>query len=513
MRKQMMMKNLLVLVGLSLGTFCFAEAQTFYWGYTAALDDETEKAVSHTVTDEEVIRITSRYDLDIFNYRINADVFSRDNFEKTGGADLGIEQPVMGSASATHQSMHQREGTDFVFFQRETDRSTSENNLYAQSVDIATGKRSERQLLTAIEGKNNSNNGQFLTAASENGAYFAVLKEPAFYRKTPEKIEIILYDASLNALTSIEHTFDSEADRVPKHMLNVDDQGNVYLVKRFDLKKQKPFHSIFVWKRNSTDLVETSLRQDDDYQAAQIYPHFHGGNTYFTVLLTHEGSTTFGMKVDMDGRHSGTSGSGLLCLAFSPEGTHLYTKRNDFDIVSNLSVKEILSEGDRHWVVMERMNSEKKSSSSDPLATNVTHTYTYLSNGFMVALINAETGSMAWTKTIDTAEPDTRNDNGAFLSALPLLHEGRLVMLYNETREFPDVNNRTYRKRVPIMEVTDLSGKSVSRTALTDAGVGVKKDEPFDLDTAHIIPLGKNKYVVRARKGSSAVFKYGTLQM
>ncbi|MCA1761774.1 MAG: hypothetical protein LC664_02055 [Flavobacteriales bacterium] len=369
------------------------QAQSFYWGYPFLGEDETGKTVSHVV-DEDIYRIASHYDLDIFNYRIAADAFSGDELERTS-----------------------------------------------------------------------------------------------------------------------EHEFETDADRGPQHSLHVDNNGNVFVVKRFDLKKQKPYHAIYAWKRNAQSLEVHSLKQDDNYQIAQIYPHFRGEKFYLAALLTSDGSTTFSLKVDMSGRHSGTLGSALVMLEFSPKGELVYTVRNEFERpISNLSIKDILSNNGNLWVIMQRMQIDERSSGQEMASGNTPKNYTYLSNGFAVSLVSAETGKVKWTKQIETDEPNTKNDNGSFLSVLPFLQGDNLVLLYNETRDLRSgaVRNPLL-KRFPIMEHVSPAGETVEKKAFTNAGVGVEEDEIFDLDTSHIVKVSDGKYLIRAR--GRGEYKYGYLQM
>lgn len=490
----------LLIVAMTFGVAGFA--QNFFWGYPFGLDDETEMDVQHII-DRDVYRLMSKYDLSIYNYRISSTAFNQQDLEKIGTQDLGIEQPLMGSASMTHHSMYEKNGVDFIFFSRESDRETNANQLFWQDVNIKTGQKSDFKELTKIEGKNFSNNGQFLTAQSPDGNFYAVLKEPAFYKKTPEKIEIELYDRDLNQVATIKHEFEWNANRSPKHILHVGNDGNVYVLKTVDLKKMKPYTLAYVWEKNADNLKEFSLKQDDNYQIAQVYSYFIGNDFYCAALLSHEGATTFGMSIDMDGRHSGTRSSALLVVKFS-DGKLNYQTRNDFDIFSNLSIKSILAEGEHHYVVMERMQVDKNSSNTNLTASNVDYEYSYLSNGFFISMLNPQTGEMMWTYQIDTAEPNTRNDNGAYLSVLPLVRNGNLVLFYNETRE---LKNDYGSRRFPIKEVVNSSGETIAREALLSAGVGVEKDEYFDLDTGVIVPVSENKYLIRARSGDQ--FKYG----
>src|SRR5690554_5302739 len=397
--------------------------QSFNWGLPFGGDDEDGFKIQHII-DGDVYRIKSIYDSEIFNYRITADRFDREEFEKAGSIDIGIEQPLMGSATQTHHSLYQNAGMEYVFFSTEPNRETAQNGLYWQKGDVKTGQKSDYKLLSTIEGKSNMNNGYFHTARSANGQFYAVLKDPAFLRKTLQTVEIELYDKDFKKIDQIKYEFEWPAERVPKNDLHVGDNGDVYFLKSVDLKKTKPYTLVYYWNRAEKTLKEISLQQPDEFQIAQSYLYFVGDDFYVASLLTGDGSTTFGMKVDLDGRHSGAYVSALLNLKFE-NGNLDYHVRNNFEKpISNLSIKSILPDGQNHFVVMEKTYVNKKSNAANPTASNITYTYTYLNNGFFISMLDSKTGNAKWNYNIDTSERDTQNDNGAYLSILPLIKNG-----------------------------------------------------------------------------------------
>ena len=88
-----------------------ATAQIFSWGFPFGRADETEKDITHIVTEDKLYRISSKYDLGTFNQKITVDQFSLNDLEKSGSIDLSVEQPMMGAASLTFNSMFQKEGS------------------------------------------------------------------------------------------------------------------------------------------------------------------------------------------------------------------------------------------------------------------------------------------------------------------------------------------------------------------------------------------------------------------
>lgn len=485
--------------------------QSFQWSYPFQRDDETGADVRHLKV-QDVYRLKSKYDMDIFNYRISADRFDAKTLEKLDGIDLGLVGPQRRTADKTHLAHYQKEGLDFVFFSSEMNIKTKETQLFWQDVNIKTGEKSDFHLLASVPGKGLVNVGNFRTAQSPNGKFYAVMIEPAFYKKTPETVELEIYDEDFKLVAHIEHEFDWQATRGPEHVLRVGDEGDVYFLKKVELPKMKPYMLVYFWNRGDNTLVEYSLKQDDDYQVGQIHTYFDGPDFYIAALLTDKGSTTFGMKIDMTGRHSGTAGSALFAVKFSG-GNPSHQVRNDFDnIISNLSIKTILPHEDKHFVIMEQAYTKEDRSTVVHGATQeVTINYTYLNNGFVISLVEAETGKMAWIHRIATNEPDTRNDDGAFLSVLPFVRNGNLVLIYNESRDLRSaIIHHPMIRRFPVIEIISPNGQTVDRQTLVAAGVGMEEEELFDLDTRVILPVSENKYLIRAR--SRAEFKYGYME-
>lgn len=487
-------------------TITVAQAQRFSWGYPFSMPNETEKEITHIV-DGNLYRISDQYDHNIFNHIITADRFSTTDFEKEATVDLSVEQPPMGLASLTFNSMFQKEGTLFSFFYIEYDRKTKSNKLLYREVDIRSGNMGTLHTVAGVKGKNSV----FQVAQSPNGAYFSVLIEKPFQKKSHERIKLLLLDTEKAIIAEKEYEFPLEDNRRKQHDMFVSDSGKVFFVKKIEEKKVKPYLNLYLWNPDSGEVVTESLKQEDNYQMYQFEGVFHQGDFYLLGLLTHEKSSNFGLKIDLNGRHSGTRGSSLAVLKISPEGKVVYNVRNDFkSVISNLNFNSVLIEDKAIWVVQDRMYTEKKSVGGNIAQGNLTYDYKYLNNGFFVNHINPQTGKMDWKMKIDTAEPNTINDNGDYLSALPLLKDGNLVLLYNETRDLnKGVIHNIFNRRFPIMHIISNKGETVSRSALMAAGIGVTKEEEFELNTSVLVPTDDNKYILRAR--NQAEYKYGVM--
>ncbi|MDN3724885.1 hypothetical protein QRD02_10860 [Aequorivita sp. SDUM287046] len=486
-----------------------ASAQTFSWGFPFGRADETEKNITHVVADDKLYRISSKYDLGTFNQKVTVDQFSLNDLEKTGSRDLSVEQPMMGVASLTFNSMFQKEGSQFIFFYTDYDRKTKKNKLLFRKVNINSGKLGELQ--TVLE--TDTNDGRFFVSQSDNKQYFAVLNELPFAKKSNEKVEFFLLDGEAKILKQKTHQFEIEDNRDKQHSLYVSNNGLVILVKKVDEKKVKPYLNLYTWNTSEDTIATTSLQQQDDYQIPQFEGKFHEDNFYFLAVITHEKSSNFGLKIDMNGRNSGVGANGILAVKVDAQGNVAYTQRNDFEkIVSNLNLKDFLFSGDGIWAVYDRMYVEKKSSSSNLTAGDFSYDYSYLNNGFVVTKLDINTGKMEWSRIIDTSEPNTKNDNGDFLSTLFYMDGGNMVLLYNETRDLNTAKiHVVFNRRFPIKEVISATGETLSREALLAAGIGVTKEEEFELNPAYLIPVSENTFIIRA--SNRVEYKYGKMKI
>ena len=482
-------------------------AQSFSWGFPFKVDDEIDYSVQH-FEDEDIYRLKSKYRIADFDYEIQSDRLSSGDLERIETTDLSAinENPI--DALKTHLNMHQIDGTDFVFFSSEYIGDTKATKLYRQTVNAETGMRSAYMELASVEGKGTLNTGRFETAMSPDGGYFAIVKIPAFYKKEQETIAVEVYDAEFNKVHEINYVFDRLAQRGPLYSVYIANDGEVYLVSRLDLKKQLPHIEVYSAGLSDTAFETTSLKQDDNFQLVQNYPYFVGNDLCLVSVVSITGASGVQIRPDYDGRTLGARGNGLLLTRFS-KGQLQYKERTDFEnSLPNLMIKDILAADGGHYIVMEQLFELAKSTSTNLTEVNAKMDYSYLNDGFMIAHCDISTGEMNWFYQIQIDEPDTKNDNGAYLSVLPLVKGSMLVLLYNETRI---LNGRdgTRRRRFPIIETISADGETARKEPLMAAGVGADYFQDIELDTSVIHQLDENKYLVRGR--SRAEYKYGYL--
>lgn len=483
--------------------------QSFNWGFPFRVDDETNHTVMH-FRDGDIFRLKAKYNPVSFDYNIALDQLSEAELERVNSIDLTAETRTAGNELKRHLDLYQKDGRDFVFFSTEYEGKTKEVKLFRQDVNVASGERTPYTLLSSVEGKGVFNTGNFKTAQSPDGAYFAILKIPAFYKKEQEKFTVEVYDADFKKIKEINQVFDRQAVRGPLYSIEIGNDGEVYVMASLDMKKSLPHVEMYTSGLADTEMATTSFKQPDDYQLLQNYMQFIGSDLCIISLVSWAGSGEVQIGIDYDGRSSGAPGNGLLISRFSG-GELLYQERTDFEqSIPNLMIKEVLPSEKGTYVVMERLFESAKSSSSDITSTDVKKDYSYLNDGFVVAYFNPESGQIDWFYEILIDEPDTRNDNGAYLSVLSMVRGSMLVLMYNETRSvYNRITKTNVLRRFPIIEVITSEGQTARKEPMMAAGVGVEPDQKIELDTSVIKQLEENKYLVRGR--SRAEYKYGYL--
>jgi len=504
------MKNLKILLLLFFPIV--ANSQQFQWGYPFPIEDETEAKINYLFDDDGLFRLYSKYDMAKFNHNINVLKFSKVDFEKLGSQNLGVTQPPMGLNSLTHINLFEKNKGNFTFFLYDIDRSTKVNSLFWQEVSIKNGKKSDLNKVTSISGESVSNSGNFYISQSENKNYFAVLKELPFVKKANEKIEILVLNQEKNIVSNKEFFFPYLDDRNKQNKVYIANNGNICLVKEVDLPKQKPFKMLYFWNISTNIWKEFEIKLENDYQIHQFDVDFENNNLYFTGLTTSEGSTSIALKVDFSGNASGVRSNGLIAIKIDENGNELFRKTNNFkSIINNVRVKDILIKDEKIWLLADQMYTTKKSTVSQVGQFNFQYDYTYQNNGYFFGMVSMENGLLEWYKEIPNQEPNTINDNGEYLSCLYFFKDNTLGLLYNDTREVNSGKISSYFKKFPVIETYDFNGNRLQKNDLLAAGIGVQKNEKFDLDTSVLFEVGENLYIIRAKSGVE--YKYGLLKL
>jgi hypothetical protein len=481
-------------------------AQTFTWGTASPSLKETEAKVNYVI-DAKLYQTNSIYNDKVFNRTVKSNSYSLTNLNKEKTNDFSVEQPLMGLAMMTHLEMFPEKGTNQIIFLDNFNTKTKERELFWQRVNLETNEKTNPALVTSMPTRNST----YFITQSPNKLFYAVVKQFSFDKKMNEKINVTLIDKDFKVIKEI--TFESQylnkTQSDPK--LFVSNQGTVFVVKEIDLAKMKAFKTVYFWDGNSATMQETSLKFENDYQIYQYQGHFDGDDFYIHGLYTRIGSK----GVQMYG--GGLPAAGIYAARFNGKGEKRYIEANETGEIPGLNLKDFTFDGLKTWLFADKMFLLQKNKPPVPGAGafNFEKDNFYSNTAFVFGKLDNETGKLEWKKEIKYDEPNTTNDNGAFLSYLPIVKNNQLILLFNDTQK-TKVDRYVMDDRFTAFDTYDANGNLVSNTLIPETGLELKYrynygfEENFDLDTTVLIKIKDGKYIVRAKSGSNEKFGYLT---
>ena len=481
-------------------------AQTFTWGTASPSLKETDAKVNYVI-DAKLYQTNSIYNDKVFNRTVKSNSYSLTNLNKEKTNDFSVEQPLMGLAMMTHLEMFPEKGTNQIIFLDNFNTKTKERELFWQRVNLETNEKTNPALVTSMPTRNST----YFITQSPNKLFYAVVKQFSFDKKINEKINVTLIDKDFKVIKEItyESQYLNKTQSDPK--LFVSNQGTVFVVKEIDLAKMKAFKTVYFWDGNSATMQETSLKFENDYQIYQYQGHFDGDDFYIHGLYTRIGSK----GVQMYG--GGLPAAGIYAARFNGKGEKRYIETNETGEIPGLNLKDFTFDGLKTWLFADKMFLLQKNKPPVPGAGafNFEKDNFYSNTAFVFGKLDNETGKLEWKKEIKYDEPNTTNDNGTFLSYLPILKNNQLILLFNDTQK-TKVDRYVMDDRFTGFDTYDTSGNLISNTLIPETGLELKYrynygfDENFDLDTTVLIKIKDGKYIVRAKSGSNEKFGYLT---
>jgi hypothetical protein len=306
-------------------------------------------------------------------------------------------------------------------------------------------------------------NSSYFISQSPNKMFYAVFKQYNFDKKTNEKVNVTLVDNDFKVIREIsfESQYLNRTQSEPK--IFVSNQGTVFVVKEIELQKMKPFKTVFYWDGNATTMQETSLKFDNDFQIYQFKGHFDGDDFYIHGLYTRIGSK----GVQMYG--GGLPAAGIYAARFNGKGEKKYIEANETGEIPGLNLKDFTFDGIKTWLFADKMFLLQKNKPPIPGAGsyNFEKDNFYSNTAFVFGKLDNETGKLEWKKELKYEEPNTTNDNGTYLSYLPILNNNQLILLYNDTQK-TKIDRFVMDDRFTAFDTYDASGNLISNTLIPE---------------------------------------------
>lgn len=477
--------------------------QTFDWsGKKTAIVDESEFKTESVLVGNKLYNVKTRYNDKVYNTDVLVDIYDlKDNFDKYD-KNLSVEQPAMGLNMATFNNLFPLSGKEFVTFYSLYNKTSRENELFFEKDDADTGNKTKFELVAKVPGKSGTNPGNFYVAQSANKKFYAVIAQPSYDKKINEKITLVLLDSNFKKIKELEYEFPFSSKQSGDQTIFVADNGNVFIIKNIDLPKMKPYLSAYFWNTSANTVSESSLKLDADLQINAIKGRFTNNDLY--LFGTTDVSDRY-MSVSIG---QASPATGIFAAKLAADGKVVYAKSTPVDKYKNLVIAETIADGEKTWLVYDQKYKAKRrlpADKNDPL--NYRYDYVYDSAGTVVVMVDNASGKMDWISNIKNNERTTENDNGAFNASLVFLKNGKLSVIYNDTRNFskgilPDL------RRVPVIQTFDNTGKSDKTDVVNHGGIAASKENCFELDPSFKVQQPDGSFIVRTRCKNDARYGY-----
>lgn len=478
-------------------------AQTFDWsGKKTAIVDESEFKTESVLVDSKLYNVKTRYNEKVYNTDVFVDTYDlKDNFDKSD-KNLSVEQPPMGLNMSTFNNIFALSGKEFVAFYSNYNKTTRENELFFEKDDIEAGSKTKLEMVAKVPGKSGTNPGNFYVAQSANKNFYAIIAQPSYDKKINEKITLVLLDANFKKVKELAYEFPFSSKQSGDQTIYVANNGNVFVVKNIDLPKMKPYLSAYFWNTSANTVSESSLKLDADLQINAIKGQFAKDELYLN------GTTDVSDRYMSVSIGQASPATGIFAAKLAADGKLVYAKSTPTEKYKNLVIAEAIIDGGKTWLVYDQKYKAKRrlpADKNDPL--NYKYDYVYDSAGTVVAMVDNTSGKMDWIQNIKNNERTTENDNGAFNASLVFLKNGKLSVIYNDTRNFskgilPDL------RRVPVMQTFNNTGKSDKADIANHGGIAASKENCFELDPSFKVQQPDGTYIVRTRCKNDARYGY-----
>lgn len=291
-------------------------------------------------------------------------------------------------------------------------------NYYPVSENAVRGAGVE---LTSFPSEKIMNSGNFYVVVSDDGSKIAVFGEMPFERKENEKCKIWVYDRNFNEIWSREYEFSYESMRGPRNDLMVNNDGDVFILKRVRVRKELDFQSVFSFLNKGKDVNEYTIDKEFNLIISS-YKHSFADNKDLILTGFYYEDKKFGINV--------STPSGLLYLRISGNDGSLVTHTtSDIERNENLTIINVLHTNEGNfYVIGEQFN--EKSTPINAGTTPIQYDYEYNNEGIYVYYLDGN-GEILWNQKINR-KIKSKNDNAKTSQIFAWESKGRLNLLFRD---------------------------------------------------------------------------------
>ncbi|MBU0489405.1 MAG: hypothetical protein KKA07_01540 [Bacteroidetes bacterium] len=282
----------------------------------------------------------------------------------------------------------------FLLFFRGWSKDAKKSSWLVRSFTLDGEYTKEAKELDSHTSQNKLKAGDYNVAVTPDGSMFVLLMTFPFEKGEKEKIRIKGFDAvNLTEKWSKDITMDIESEKGTYNEIAVDDQANVYIVKRIAEGKEFKFH-LYILESSAAALKEVAM----DIPQGTIIDQWRlvmtpASNLYFTGLYSVKSSVmvdgSFCIKIN-------TSNQQIDLCKFNPFTDRVASEKSSG--LTDMKLKDIMFAPSGSFYIIAEEKKESISSKTDPSGRIIYDSE--LQSNKVVLMCYKSTGIRDWEATI-----------------------------------------------------------------------------------------------------------------
>jgi hypothetical protein len=295
-----------------------------------------------------------------------------------------------------------------------------QKNAYCllRKVNLDGDVEKDEKEIESIVSEKQLNSGNFYPVLSPDKSKLLILTNMPFVKDEKEKIRLSVFDVqTFNKIWSKDITLNNESRRDADNEGLVDNNGNVFMLKKITGEKQKVDYLLYSYNATSQKWTENPLNMDGKMLVSKKFFINNKGDNIITGFYSTKNERLEGTYYF---RFSNTDQS-LVASKIEPFGSKLLenfmNEKNaaeDGAYILNFKIKDVLSQSNGNSLIISENQTERSTPSTDPAKPG--YIYNYDSNDIMVICLQND-GSKLWSTVLKknqsekTTDPNIRWDS------------------------------------------------------------------------------------------------------
>lgn len=335
--------------------------------------------------------------------------------------------------------------------------------LYYYPFEV-NGKRQKKNQLATIMAESAFNSGNFGVNVSPDGTKVVVISEQPHEKDGMERCVITVFDDQFKQLWKKEYTFPYESSKAPRNTVFVNNNGDVFILKQINLKKEHDKFSVFVLPNGGKEVSEKKIELGNGFTIA-TYKHLFTASGELQIAGYSYMNKKVGINVETP--------DGIFYLGVKPGGD-MVSKLNPMPPTTRTAL-QLLVIPDNTLALL----GEHQYTKSNPVPGKPGEfTYEYTGGDFSLTKLDGS-GIEQWTYKFDRNLRST-GDGGKALSVFAWNSGTSTHILFQDVfsrhddkKQFIEFGSR----RINLFQTIGADGKLQSESVILDPRIAGKKGE------------------------------------